>query len=49
MIKSAKDYGADYVFVGTLILFENSPADCKTLYYKFIELFIYLTFNIKNV
>jgi len=40
MIKTAKDYGADYVFVGTLILFGNGPADCKTLY---------LTFNIKNV
>jgi len=37
MIKTAKDYGADYVFVGALTLFGNKPADCKTLYYKFLE------------
>jgi len=37
MIRNAKDYGADYVFVGTLTLFGNGPADCKTLYYKFLE------------
>jgi DNA repair photolyase len=37
MIKTAKDYGANYVFVGTLTLFGNKPADCKTLYYKFLE------------
>jgi len=37
MIKTAKDYGADYVFVGTLTLFGNGPADCKTLYYNFLE------------
>jgi DNA repair photolyase len=37
MIKTAKDYGADYVLVGALTLFGNGPADCKTLYYKFLE------------
>jgi DNA repair photolyase len=37
MIKTAKDYGADYVIVGALTLFGNEPADCKTLYYKFLE------------
>jgi len=37
MIKTAKDYGADYIFVGALTLFGNEPADCKTLYYKFLE------------
>jgi DNA repair photolyase len=37
MIKAAKDYGADYVLVGALTLFGNGPADCKTLYYKFLE------------
>jgi hypothetical protein len=36
MIKTAKDYGADYVLVGTLTLFGNRPADRKTLYYKFL-------------
>jgi DNA repair photolyase len=37
MIKTAKDYGADYILVGALTLFGNGPADCKTLYYKFLE------------
>jgi len=37
MIKTAKDYGADFVFVGALTLFGNKPADCKVLYYKFME------------
>jgi DNA repair photolyase len=39
MIKTAKEYGADYVLVGALTLFGNGPADCKTLYYKFLEKF----------
>lgn len=37
MIKTAKDQGADFVLVGTLTLFGNKPADCKTLYYQFLE------------
>jgi DNA repair photolyase len=37
MIRTAKEYGADYVFVGTLTLFGNRRADCKTLYFKFLE------------
>jgi DNA repair photolyase len=37
MIKVAKDHGADYVLVGALTLFGNGPADCRTLYYKFLE------------
>ncbi len=37
MIKTAKEYGADFVFVGALTLFGNKPADCKALYYQFLE------------
>jgi len=37
MIKTVKNYGADFVFVGGLTLFGNGPTDCKTLYYKFLE------------
>ncbi len=37
MIKTAKNYGVDFVFVGALTLFGNGPADSKTLYYKFLE------------
>jgi DNA repair photolyase len=37
MLKMAKDYGADFAFVGGLTLFGNGPVDCKTLYYKFLE------------
>ena len=36
-MRTAKDYAADYVLVGALTLFGNGPADCKTLYYKFLE------------
>jgi len=32
-----KEYGADFIFVGGLTLFGKGPADCKTLYYKFLE------------
>jgi DNA repair photolyase len=37
MIKTAKDYGADFALVGALTLFGKGPADCKTLYYKILE------------
>ena len=37
IIKTAKKYNADFVFVGALTLFGNKPADCKTLYYKFLD------------
>ena len=37
MIKTAKKYRADFVLVGPLTLFDNKPADCKVLYYKFLE------------
>ena len=37
MIRTAKEYGADYVFVGALTLFGNKPADNKVLYYKFLK------------
>jgi len=37
MIKTAKEYEADFVLVGALTLFGNNPADCKMLYYKFLE------------
>ncbi|MCD6530566.1 radical SAM protein [Candidatus Bathyarchaeota archaeon] len=36
-IKTAKEFGADFVFIGGLTLFGNDPADCRTLYYKFLE------------
>ncbi|NCN65612.1 MAG: hypothetical protein GW779_06615 [Candidatus Altiarchaeum hamiconexum] len=37
MVMTAKQYGADFVFIGALTLFGNGDADCKTLYYKFLE------------
>ncbi|MBI4744444.1 MAG: radical SAM protein [Actinobacteria bacterium] len=37
MIRQAKSYGADFVFVGGLTLFGTGPTDSKTLYYKFLE------------
>ena len=37
MIKTAKDYGANFALVGALTLFGNGPADCKTLYYRVLE------------
>lgn len=37
LIAAAKDYGADYILVGGLTLFGNSPSDSKTLYYKFLQ------------
>lgn len=36
-IRTVKEYGADFVFVGGLTLFGKGSADCKTLYYKFLE------------
>jgi len=36
-IRTVKKYGADFIFVGALTLFGKGPADCKTLYYKFLE------------
>jgi len=36
-IRTVKEYGADFIFVGGLTLFGKGPADCKTLYYKFLE------------
>ncbi|MDI6730859.1 MAG: hypothetical protein QMD06_04885 [Candidatus Altarchaeum sp.] len=37
MFKTARQYGADFVFVGGLILFYKGSIDCKILYYKFLE------------
>jgi DNA repair photolyase len=37
MIRTAKDYGADFAFVGALTLFGKGPTDCKTLYYKVLQ------------
>jgi DNA repair photolyase len=37
MIKTTKEYEADFVLVDALTLFGKGPADCKTLYYKFLE------------
>jgi len=36
-IRTVKEHGADFIFVGGLTLFGKGPADCKTLYYKFLE------------
>jgi DNA repair photolyase len=36
-IKTVKEYGADFIFVGGLTLFGKGPVDCKMLYYKFLE------------
>jgi len=36
-IRIVKEYGADFIFVGGLTLFGKGPADCKTLYYNFLE------------
>jgi DNA repair photolyase len=48
MIKTAKDYGADYVLVGALTLFGNGPADCKTLTTNsWKDIFLNLYQNIK--
>ncbi len=37
MIKTAKSYGADFVFVGALTLFGNKPSDSRFKYYKFLD------------
>jgi len=37
MIRTAKAYGADFVFIGGLTLFGDGPDDCKTLYSRFLE------------
>jgi DNA repair photolyase len=37
MIKTAKNYGADFVLMGGLTLFGDKPTDCKPLYYKILE------------
>lgn len=37
MIQAAKEYGAQFVFVGGLTLFGKNPSDSKTLYFRFLE------------
>jgi DNA repair photolyase len=37
IIRTAKEFGADYILIGGLTLFGNGPADSKTLYRKFLE------------
>lgn len=37
MIKTARDYGADFALVGGLTLFGDGPTDSKTLFYKALE------------
>jgi DNA repair photolyase len=36
MILNARDVGADYVLIGGLTLFGNSPSDSRTLYHQFL-------------
>lgn len=36
-IKTVKEYGGDFIFVGALTLFGKGSADCKTLYYNFLK------------
>lgn len=38
MIRTAKSYGADFVFVGALTLFGNKPSDSRFKYYKFLDI-----------
>jgi DNA repair photolyase len=37
MVEAAKDYGADYIFIGGLTLFGTDAAASRTLYFKFLE------------
>lgn len=37
LIVAGKDHGADYILIGGLTLFGESPADSKVLYRKFLE------------
>ena len=37
IIAASKQYGSDYILVGSLTLFGNEPADSRTLYYKFLQ------------
>jgi DNA repair photolyase len=37
IISAAKEFGADYILVGGLTLFERQPADSKTLYFNFLR------------
>ncbi len=37
MVRTAKDYEADFVLVGALTLFGKGPTDSKTLYYKALK------------
>ncbi len=37
MVKTAKDYGAKFIFAGALTLFGDKQGDCKTLYYEFLK------------
>jgi len=39
IISTAKEFGADFIFVGGLTLFGNGQADSKTLYFHFLEKF----------
>lgn len=36
-VKTARQYGADYILIGGLTLFGKGPADSKVLYRKFLE------------
>jgi DNA repair photolyase len=37
MVEAAKDYEADYIFIGGLTLFGSDAAASRTLYFKFLE------------
>ncbi len=36
-VRTSKEYGADFIFIGSLTLFGKSQMDCKVRYYKFLE------------
>ncbi len=36
-VKAAKEYGAEFFLAGALTLFGSSPADSRTLYFKFLR------------
>ena len=37
MIRTAKEYGADFIMAAGLTLFGDGPQDCKTRYYQVLE------------
>ncbi len=50
IIKTVKNYNADFVLVGSLTLFDKNPNSCKPMYYKVIKTYYpYLLPKYKNL